>query len=175
MSSWLLLKNGNIFDGRGDALRYRTSVLVHDGQIAGISGDAASLREQVPRGEEVTDLDATGKTVMPGLIDAHCHMTYGESKTQEEIDLYTGVEARTLIAASNTRRVLRAGVTSISQPGGSYNIGVALRDGIRSGLVTGPRCSPRADTSPPPTGLSTTTRPRGQPGQRDRQDCEPAA
>lgn len=138
MSSWLLLKNGNIFDGRGDALRYRTSVLVHDGQIAGISGDAASLREQVPRGEEVTDLDATGKTVMPGLIDAHCHMTYGESKTQEEIDLYTGVEARTLIAASNTRRVLRAGVTSISQPGGSYNIGVALRDGIRSGLVTGP-------------------------------------
>jgi imidazolonepropionase-like amidohydrolase len=139
MSSWLLLKDGNIFDGRGDALRAGTSVLIQDDLIVGIGADAAALRERVPRGDAIRDLDATGKTVMPGLIDAHCHMTYGESKTQEEIDLYTGVEMRTLIAASNASRVLRAGVTSISQPGGSYNIGVALRDGIQTGLVSGPQ------------------------------------
>ena len=84
-------------------------------------------------------LEAAGRTVMPGLIDAHCHMTYGESRAQEEQDLYTGVEMRTLIAAANAGKVLRAGVTSISQPGGSYYIGVGLREGIRSGLVQGPR------------------------------------
>jgi imidazolonepropionase-like amidohydrolase len=75
---------------------------------------------------------------MPGLIDAHCHMTYGESRAQEEMDLYTGVELRTLIAAANAKKVLRAGVTSISQPGGSYYIGVGLRDGIKMGLIEGP-------------------------------------
>ena len=76
---------------------------------------------------------------MPGLIDAHCHMTYGEATTEEEIDLYTSHELRTLIAAANAEKVLRAGVTSISQPGGSYYIGVGIREGIKRGLVHGPR------------------------------------
>ena len=44
---------------------------------------------------------------MPGLIDAHCHMTYGESRSEEEIDLYTSPELRTLKAAWNAQKVLR--------------------------------------------------------------------
>ena len=83
--------------------------------------------------------DARGRYLMPGLIDGHCHMTYGDSYTQEEQDLYTSVESRTLRAAWNVKRVLRAGVTSLSQPGGSYYIGVALREAIASGMVLGPR------------------------------------
>ena len=43
---------------------------------------------------------------MPGLIDAHCHMTFGESMTQEEQDIYTSVEGRTLRAAWNVQKVL---------------------------------------------------------------------
>ena len=137
MDHWLLLTEANVFDGRSAAVRPRTSVLVRDDTICAL-GDAATLRDQVPRGDQVVEIDAAGKTVMPGLIDAHCHMTYGESRTQEEMDLYTSVEIRTLIAASNATKVLRAGVTSISQPGGSYYIGVGLREGIKMGLVTGP-------------------------------------
>ena len=76
---------------------------------------------------------------MPGLIDAHCHMTYGESMTQEEQDIFTSVEGRTLRAAWNVQKVLAAGVTGLSQPGGSYFIGVAVRDGISEGRVKGPR------------------------------------
>ncbi len=77
---------------------------------------------------------------MPGLIDAHCHMTYGESCTQEEQDLYTSVESRD--AAGGVERCKRCcgpGVTSLSQPGGSYYIGVALRDAIAS--RDGPRAA----------------------------------
>ena len=96
-------------------------------------------RDLVPRGEALTEIDATGKTVMPGLIDAHCHMTYGESRTEEEKDLYTSVEIRTLKAAFNAQKVLRAGVTEISQPGGSYYIGVGLREAIKDRIVQGPR------------------------------------
>jgi imidazolonepropionase-like amidohydrolase len=84
-------------------------------------------------------IDGTAKTVMPGLIDAHCHMTYGESMAQEEQDLYTSVESRTLRSAWNLKKVLYSGVTGISQPGGSYFIGVALREGIKAGRVIGPR------------------------------------
>ena len=98
---------------------------------------------------------------MPGLIDAHCHMTYGESMTQEEQDIFTSVEGRTLRAAWNVQKVLAAGVTGVSQPGGSYFIGVAVRDGISEGRVKGPahdlgRALHHVPATASPTGTRTT-------------------
>jgi len=135
-SSWTLITGGTVIDGTGDPPQ-QASVLVRDDRLHAVGAGAA--RENVPRGEPVRVIDATGKWVMPGMIDAHCHMTYGESMSQEEQDLYTSVESRTLRAAWNARKVLRAGVTGISQPGGSYYIGVAVRDAIRDRMLPGPR------------------------------------
>jgi imidazolonepropionase-like amidohydrolase len=135
-SEWLLVENGNVIDATGSAAQPGTSVLVRGTRIVVVGQD---LGPEVPRGADLTRVDATGKTVMPGLIDAHCHMTYGESRSEEEIDLYTSPESRTLKAAFHAQKVLRAGVTGISQPGGSYYIGVGLRDAIRDEMVLGPR------------------------------------
>lgn len=137
MSRWLLISNGSVVDGTGAPSTSNTPVLVRDDLIFAVGADAT--RENVPRDDELREIDATGRTVMPGLIDAHCHMTYGESRTEEEIDLYTSPELRTLKAAWNAQKVLRAGVTGISQPGGSYYIGVGLREAIREDIVLGPR------------------------------------
>ncbi|MBV9793673.1 MAG: amidohydrolase family protein [Actinobacteria bacterium] len=136
-STWLLITNATVVDGAANPPQPRTSVLVKDGRISAVGTQVS--RELVPRGDDLTEIDATGKTVMPGLIDAHCHMTYGESRTEEEIDLYTSPELRTLKAAFHAQKVLRAGVTGISQPGGSYYIGVGLREAIKDGIVQGPR------------------------------------
>ena len=136
-SSWLLLTNATVVDGAGNAPVPETSVLVQDRTIVAVGSHLS--RELVPRGETLVEIDATGKTVMPGLIDAHCHMTYGESRSEEEIDLYTSPELRTLKAAFHAQKVLRGGVTGISQPGGSYYIGVGLREAIKDGIVQGPR------------------------------------
>jgi imidazolonepropionase-like amidohydrolase len=136
-NEWLLVEHGNVIDALNPGVRPDTSVLVRGERIVAVGGD--DLADRVPRDEPVTRVDATGKTVMPGLIDAHCHMTYGESRSEEEIDLYTSPELRTLKAAFNAQKVLRAGVTGISQPGGSYFIGVGLREAIREEIVLGPR------------------------------------
>lgn len=133
---WLRIHGGTVIDGTGQPPKL-ADVLVRNNRIVAVGTDA--LPGEVPPPEGIESIDATGMTVMPGLIDVHCHMTYGESKTEEEIDLYTGHELRTLIAAASAEKVLRAGVTSISQPGGSYYIGVGIREGIRRGLVHGPR------------------------------------
>jgi imidazolonepropionase-like amidohydrolase len=133
---WLRIAGGNVIDGTGQPPKL-ADVLVRNNRIVAVGAEALPGEAPPPGGIET--IDATGMTVMPGLIDVHCHMTYGESKTEEEIDLYTGHELRTLIAAANAEKVLRAGVTSISQPGGSYYIGVGIREGIRRGLVHGPR------------------------------------
>lgn len=136
-SSWLLIEHGSVIDGDANPALPDTPVLVRDNIIIAV-GEGAGV-SAVPRGEPVTRIDATGKTVMPGLIDAHCHMTYGEARTEEEIDLYTSHELRTLIAAWHMKKVLQSGITSISQPGGSYFIGVGLREAVNRRIIEGPR------------------------------------
>jgi imidazolonepropionase-like amidohydrolase len=133
----IAITNCDVIDGLANPPSRGMDVLVEGNRIsqvtpAGRNGDA-------PTDAAVTVIDGTGKTVMPGLIDAHCHMTYGESLTQEEQDIFTSVEGRTLRAAWNVQKVLAAGVTGISQPGGSYFIGVAVRDGIAARRIQGPR------------------------------------
>jgi imidazolonepropionase-like amidohydrolase len=137
MNTWTLLQGGTVLLGPNGSIEQDSAVLVKDQHITAVGRDVTI--ERVPRGEPVEIIDARHKTVMPGLIDAHCHLTYGESRTQEEQDLYTSVESRTLRAAWNVKKMLRAGVTSLSQPGGSYFIGVAIRDAIESGMLEGPR------------------------------------
>jgi imidazolonepropionase-like amidohydrolase len=136
-TSWILIDHGRVVDGRGSAPLDDTPVLIREDQIFSVGAGATA--DAVPRGDPLTTIDATGQTVMPGLIDAHCHLTYGESLTQEEQDLYTSAESRTLIAAWNVSKMLSAGVTSFCEPGGSYYIGVAIRDAIQRGMVKGPR------------------------------------
>jgi imidazolonepropionase-like amidohydrolase len=135
---WLLIRGGTVLDGSGRASAPTTDVVIRNNRIVAV-GDDISPGVTLPPKEQMEAIDATGRTVMPGLIDLHCHMSYGESRTEEEIDLYTNHEVRTLIAAANAEKVLRAGVTSISDPGGSYFIGVGVREGIKRGLVKGPR------------------------------------
>jgi len=134
---WILIHGGKLIDGTGAPAVEGCRVLVRGDRIAAV-GDGAS-ETLVPRGEPVTVIDASGKTVMPGLIDAHCHTSFGEARMQEEQDLYTSHELRTLRSAWNVTKVLRSGVTGISDPGGSYFIGVGIREGIAEGLIQGPR------------------------------------
>ena len=130
-SSWLLIRNATVVDGAGNAPVPNASVLVRDSEISAVG--AGVSRDLVPRGDDLTEIDATGKTLMPGLIDAHCHMTYGESRSEEEIDLYTSPELRTLKAAFHAQKVLRGGVTGISQPGEAITSASACARPSRTG------------------------------------------
>ena len=130
----LLIENAVVVDGTGGPPRPGESVLVEGNRIAAV-GPGVTAGDEAP----VERIDAAGKTLMPGLIDCHCHISFGEARTQEEQDLYTGVESRTLRSAFNLTKVLRAGVTGFSAPGGSHYIGVALRDAVAAGMLRGPR------------------------------------
>ena len=133
----IVIENCDVIDGMGNPPQRRMDVVVERNQISEVT--PVGQRKSTALDPKGIRIDGTGKTVMPGLIDAHCHMTFGESLTQEEQDIFTSVESRTLRAAWNVQRVLSAGVTGISQPGGSYFIGVAVRDGIKAKKVKGPR------------------------------------
>ena len=96
--------------------------------------------EQAPRampGEPV--LDHSRHFVMPGLIDIHVHLAYGNAKSEEDIDLYTPLEFRALRGLFFAQRLLAAGYTALCSPGDAGQVSLSIRNAIRVGLFDGPR------------------------------------
>src|SRR3546814_907285 len=137
MSSYLIA-GGNLLDATGAPIKPNTSVFVVGNKIEfiGTAAEAVSFAEAQGPHEVI---DASGKTVMPGLIDVHCHISYGDPTSAEELHIYTPVEYRTIKAVNNAKKVLRAGVTSICDPGTTWNISAAIRDAIHARRIEGPR------------------------------------
>ena len=74
--------------------------------------------EQAPKvapGETV--LDYSRQFVMPGLIDVHTHLAYGNAKSEEDIDLYSPLEFRALRGLFFAQKMLAAGYTALCSPG----------------------------------------------------------
>ena len=76
---------------------------------------------------------------MPGLIDVHTHLAYGNAKSEEDIDLYQPMEFRALRALFFAQKVVAAGYTSICAPGDAGQISLSVRNAINFGLFDGPR------------------------------------
>src|SRR5690348_16803843 len=120
MSSYLI-DNGSLLDATGRSPVARTSVYI-DGNLIAKIGPAAELRAFAQARGPYELIDATGHTIMPGLIDCHVHPSYGDITSIEELDIYTSREYRTLRGALACKKVLRAGVTAMCCPGGNWNI-----------------------------------------------------
>lgn len=128
----LVLRGGVVIDGSGAPPRPATSVHLRDDRIVAVGPAADAAAPHVPV------LDVSGLTVMPGLIDAHVHVTLGEPASNDELFHRREPAAAALVAAYNLRKILRAGVTSFLDVDGLYNIGPALRDAVLSGTIEGP-------------------------------------
>lgn len=130
----LLLSRGTVIDGTGAAPRLDTSVLVSGDRIVSVGAEA----DVAAAASHATVIDVSGLTVMPGLIDAHVHITLGEPASNDELFFRREPASAAFVAAHNARKVLQAGVTSFLDVDGLFNIGPALRDAIASGAVEGP-------------------------------------
>ena len=112
-------------------------------------------------------IDAGGQWIMPGLIDAHCHVSYGYPviKGEGKGKGTTQPEFSTLKSARSVQKVLRSGVTSISVPGGTWFTDVGVRDAIKLGLMEGPRMYDVA-MGAKKAGISKRHRPAANQGNR---------
>lgn len=133
----LKIITGQLIDGTGTPPIPSGAVVVEGDKIAWVGAESA-LPEKYLQSDALR-LGGPGYTVMPGLIDGHLHISFGESRTEEELAIYTPVEYRALKAAYHAKKVLRAGVTSAFDAAGTYNVAVAIRNGIEAGIVEGPR------------------------------------
>ena len=135
--SGLLFYNGAVINGAGDPAQ-NTSVLVEGDRITHM-GEQAESRARHLAG--VQRIDMTGKTLMPGLIDAHCHLSFDDASSNPEIFFQRRHALSAITALYNGRKLLRAGVTGILDPDSVFETMVDVRDALEAGLMQGPRVS----------------------------------
>jgi imidazolonepropionase-like amidohydrolase len=130
----LWLENARLVDGTGAEARERVSVLVEAGQIVRL----ANADDVQPEGARA--LDVGGRTLMPGLIDAHAHVGVSFPRPAPAAGaepLLAGTEAHVL--AAELREVLRMGITTMRDVGSIGDIVVEARQAMRYGAFRGPR------------------------------------
>lgn len=125
-----VIQGGTVIDGTGRA-PFAADVVIEGNLIAAvapgsIAGDARRI-------------DARGLAVMPGLIDAHCHLTFDDAGSNPEIFHQRRHGLSALVAGYNAGKLLRAGVTGVLDPDSVHECGVDVRDAIEAGVIEGPR------------------------------------
>lgn len=128
---------GQVIDGTLSKPIPRGAVVVEGERVAWV-GTADQLPGQY-ESAAYTVFELPGRTIMPGLVDGHTHISFGEARSEEELALHTAVEFRTIRAIWNARKLLRAGVTSAFDAATTFNIAVAVRDAIDTNMFEGPR------------------------------------
>jgi len=125
-----LFRNVKVFDGKSERLSASTSVLVVGNRIAKIGAGIAPP-------EHATVIDGAGRTLMPGLIDAHWHAMLVRPTPAEALVWDAGY--LNLVAGEEARETLLRGFTTVRDVGGPV---FGLKRAIDDGVVAGPRIYP---------------------------------
>lgn len=125
------IQAGRLIVDAAQPARGPSTVIVAGGRIARIENGFVA-----PQG--ATIVDQRSRTVMPGLIDAHVHLT-GDPGTPYWREAIDSNELATVIGVKNALLTARAGFTTVRDLGAPGLSSFALRDAIRDGIVPGPR------------------------------------
>ena len=125
-----IVRAGRLLDVRTGKTLTNQAIVIEDGKIVSVGPDSGAAAG-------ATVIDLSSKTVLPGLIDAHTHLTYDPKFGYDRLAISLPREA--LIGAKNARVTLLAGFTTVRNVGAQGFTDIALRDAINAGDVPGPR------------------------------------
>ncbi len=126
-----VIRAGNVLDVETGRYSSDQFILIEDGRIIEI-GDWSDFELD---GEFI---DLSDKYVLPGLLDAHVHLT-GDASIHGYKRLTRSVPRQAITGVRNAERTLNAGFTTVRNVGASGYADIALRDAIYDGDVPGPR------------------------------------
>jgi imidazolonepropionase-like amidohydrolase len=142
----ILFKNTSIFDGSG-AAPYPGDVLVQENRIVAVSR-AGSANSSVP---DATIVDGAGTTLMPGMTEAHAHLSWPSSVERFVPAMSLPPEDLALNTARNARILLDHGFTSAYSGGAlEKTLEITLKADIDAGRTPGPRLVPASIEREPP-------------------------
>jgi imidazolonepropionase-like amidohydrolase len=129
----LVIKNANLIDGTG-AKPLKDAVIVIEGTRITAVGKEGEV--DIPKKVKKTEIDASGKTVMPGLIDSHLHLIGMKTDRWLEEDLVRPHQLALIKSVYDAIDLLEAGFTTVKDCGG---FGIYLKRSIAEGTTRGPR------------------------------------
>lgn len=138
-----VVRAGKLLDVKTGKMQTDQAIVIEGDKIVSI-GPASAIKFS----SADHSINLPNATVLPGLIDAHTHLTFNPSFGYESLAISVPREA--LIGAHNARVTLEAGITTVRNVGASGFTDVALRDAINAGDVPGPRML----VSGPPLGIT---------------------
>jgi imidazolonepropionase-like amidohydrolase len=132
--SVLAFTNARLIDGTGAAARPHATVVTRHGRIESVGFGPGAI---VP--PDAKEIDVGGRTLIPGLIDAHAHIgnVAGIDRALSGNDVASELVGLALGAVAG--RLLAGGITTVRELGAVGDRVLALRDAIRLGLLRGPR------------------------------------
>jgi imidazolonepropionase-like amidohydrolase len=130
----LVLRGGRIFDGTGAPAREGTLVIERNKIVKILAAGSTDW----PRDAKV--IDVSGKTVLPGLIDLHTHLTY--PLNEEDFGVATSESDATLRGVEKLRYFIESGITSVRDVGSQGIVTFRLKEWVRENRVAGPRVFP---------------------------------
>jgi imidazolonepropionase-like amidohydrolase len=128
--SYTLIRNGTLIDGTGRTPIQDGAVLLKDDRIEAVG----PLDAIPPIDGPVSEFDADGGTILPGLIDTHVHLTMQNEGLLKHAA--TPFSLNFYLAIGYLRRTLDAGITSVRDAGGAD---LGLKRALEMGLIEGPR------------------------------------
>ena len=125
---------GRLIDGTEAEPIDAAAILMVDGRVAAVGPDAT-----VPRPADALVTDLPGTTALPGLMDAHVHVTL--PPTVDPLGSLDAESDQDLVVrgAAASERMVRAGITTAYDCGGRGTTAYQVRDAIARGLSLGPR------------------------------------
>lgn len=129
----VLFVNGKIIIGTGEVIEKGTVAI--DGKRFTFVGPGKRFRPS----KRDTLFDLSGKSMLPGLIDGHVHLCMDGSPDPVASLSRDSIPTLTLKAALHALLTLNAGVTTVRDLGGKDYVDIAIRDGIETNLILGPR------------------------------------
>lgn len=136
----ILITGARVWDGLArDAAP--GEILIEGNRIAAMATGSG----RIERARAAQVVDAAGRFCMPGLVEAHGHVSFTDARSGMEMGAIP-VEEHMLLTARNARLLLDHGFTSVFSAGAAKpRLDIALRNAIENGVVPGPRlraCSP---------------------------------
>jgi imidazolonepropionase-like amidohydrolase len=129
----LIIFNATIWDATG-AAPFAGDVTVVGNRITAVRKEGAGERGKADRA-----IDAGGRFLVPGMVEGHAHLSFGNAATTEAI-IAPSPEAHTLITMQGAKDLIDAGFTSAyGASEAKLRLGVAIRDAVNAGQIPGPR------------------------------------